>query len=95
MCYTTLSTVCYSSASLVVCEDPTPTSGVTVVQPYRNAVNSEIVYQCEESGFTPSSNSSLCGEDEMWSPDPSQVVCRMMTTTPEGIVVRKWSYQYI
>ena len=66
-----------------------------MVQPHSNAVNSEIVYQCEESGFVPSSNSSLCREDRMWSPDPSQVECRMMTTTPEGTVVRKWSYQYI
>ena len=51
-----------------------------MVQSHRNAVNSEIVYRCEESGFTPSSNSSLCGEDGMWSPDPSRVECRMIIT---------------
>ena len=51
---------------------------------HSNAVNSEIVYQCEESGFTPSGNRSLCGEDGMWSPDPSEVICRMIITATAG-----------
>ena len=55
-----------------------------MVQPHGNVVNSEIVYQCEESRFSPSSNSSLCGEDGMWVPDPSQVVCRMIITATTG-----------
>ena len=55
-----------------------------MVQPHSNVVNSEIVYRCEESGFSPSSNSSLCGEDEMWSPDPSRVECRMIITATAG-----------
>ena len=55
-----------------------------MVQSHRNAVNSEIAYQCEESGFSPSSNSSLCGEDGVWSPDPSQVECRMIITATAG-----------
>ena len=55
-----------------------------MVQSHSNVVNSEIVYQCEELGFSPSSNSSLCGEDGMWSPDPSQVVCRMIITATAG-----------
>ena len=58
-----------------------------MVQPHRNVVNSEIVYQCEESGFSPSSNSSLCGEDGMWSPDPSRVECRMITAKAGNIRV--------
>ena len=75
-------TICCPPASPVVCEAPTPANGVTVLQPHSNVVNSEIVYQCEELGFSPSSNSSLCGEDGRWSPDPSEVICRMMNTTP-------------
>ena len=63
------------SVSDVVCEDPTPPSGVTVVQPHNTTVSSVIIYQCQQSGFTPSVPSSVCGEDERWSPDPSQVVC--------------------
>ena len=55
-----------------------------MVQPHSNVVNSEIAYQCEESGFSPSSNSSQCGEDGMWVPDPSQVVCRMIITATAG-----------
>ena len=69
-----------------------------MVQPHNNAVNSEIVYQCVESGFTLSSNSSLCGEDGMWSPDPSQVVCRMIITATAGNitvpVALKWLVYY-
>ena len=55
-----------------------------MIQPHSNVVNSEIVYQCEESGFSPSGNSSLCWEDGMWSPDPSQVICRMIITATAG-----------
>ena len=55
-----------------------------MVQPHSNVVNSEIVYQCEESGFSPSSNSSLCGEDGMWSPDSSQVMCMMIIIAAAG-----------
>ena len=57
---------------------PTPAGGVTV-KPYNaTTVSSVIVYQCQQSGFTPSSPSSVCGEDGRWGPDPSQVVCVML-----------------
>ena len=46
-------------------------------------VSSVIFYQCRQSGFAPSSSSAVCMENEMWSPDPSQVVCRMVTTGRE------------
>ena len=49
-------------------------------------VNSEIVYQCKESEFSPSSNTSLCGEDGMWSPDPSRVECMMIITATAGSI---------
>ena len=41
-------------------------------------VGSVIFYQCWQSGFDPSSLSAVCMEDGRWSPDPSQVVCRMI-----------------
>ena len=44
----------YFPASPVVCEEPTPTSGVTVVQPHNTTVSSVIVYQCQQPGFAPS-----------------------------------------
>ena len=44
-------------------------------------VSSFIFYECQQSGFTPSNSSSICGEDEMWSPDPSQVMCLEELTT--------------
>ena len=69
------------TASTIVCEDPTPPSGVTVVQPHTTTVSSVIVYQCQQPGFTPSPPSSVCGEDGRWSPDPSQVVCVMLPGT--------------
>ena len=72
-------TVCCPLVSAIVCEDPTLANGVTVLEPHSNAVNSEIFYQCEESGLVPSSNSSLCEEDGMWSPDTSQVRCVTIT----------------
>ena len=61
--------------SPIDCGSPTLPSGVTVVQPHTTTVSSVIVYQCQQSGFVPSSPSSVCGEDGRWSPDPSQVVC--------------------
>ena len=67
------------SATTMVCDNPILANGVTVVQPHTTTVNSVIVYQCQQPGFAPSPPSSVCGEDEMWSPDPSQVVCVMLT----------------
>ena len=52
-----------------------------MVQPYTTTVSSVIVYQCQQSGFAPSRPSSVCGEDGRWSPDPSQVVCMIITAT--------------
>ena len=46
-----------------------------MVQPHNTTVSSVIVYQCQQTGTSPSSPSSVCGEDERWSPDPSQVMC--------------------
>ena len=66
---------CCSPASPAVCEEPTPASGVIVVQPHNTTVSSVIVYQCQQTGTSPSSPSSVCGEDERWNPDPSQVMC--------------------
>ena len=68
-----------SSGSPTECgAPPTPAGGVTV-KPYNaTTVSSVIVYQCQQSGFTPSPPNSVCGEDERWSPDPSQVVCEMI-----------------
>ena len=77
-------TVYCSLVSAIVCEDPTLANGVTVLEPHSNVVNSEIFYQCEESGLVPSSNSSLCDEDGMWSPETSQVRCVTITATPSS-----------
>ena len=79
---TVLSSVCYFSASTIDCGGPTPASGVTVLEPHTTTVSSVIVYQCQQSGFAPSLPSSVCGEDGRWSPDPSQVVCLEVPTTP-------------
>ena len=72
-------------ASTVVCQQPTPVSGVTVVQPHNTTVSSVIIYQCQQSGFAPLPPSSVCvdsGTDNgIWSPDPSQVVCMLIPTT--------------
>ena len=83
----------YFTARDAVCEEPTPTSGVTVLQPHTTTVSSVIIYQCQQSGFAPSVPSSVCGEDGRWTPDPTQVVCMMTLTTtlptsasPAGIV---------
>ena len=82
------------SVSDIVCEDPTPPSGVTVVQPHNTTVSSVIVYQCRQSGFTPSPPSSVCGEDERWSPDPSQVVCVTSTGMLMEIIVHSTINRY-
>ena len=73
-----------SPASPAVCEEPTPPNGVIVLEPHNTTVSSVIVYQCQQSGFTPSVPSSVCGEDERWSPDPSHVVCEMLPGTLNG-----------
>lgn len=58
------------------CGEPTLASGVIAVEPYTTTlVGSVIFYQCQ-SGFTPSNASSMCEANGIWSPDPSQVVCR-------------------
>ena len=67
--------------STVVCGNPTPPSGVTVVQPHNTTVSSVILYQCQQSGFAPSPPSSVCVDNGTWSTDPSQVVCRLIPTT--------------
>ena len=68
--------------SPIDCRAPsTLANGVTVVQPHNTTVSSVIVYQCQPSGFTPSSTSSVCEEDGRWSPDPSQVLCVMVPGT--------------
>ena len=75
------------SATTVVCEEPTPAGGVTVVQPHTTTVSSVIVYQCQQTGFAPSPPSSVCVEDGTWSPDPSQVVCVTLTGMLMEIIV--------
>ena len=67
-------------ASTVVCQVPTPASGVAVVQPHNTTVSSIIIYQCQQPGFTPSPPDSVCDENGTWSPDPSQVMCVMIPT---------------
>ena len=63
------------------------------MRPYNTtAVGSVIFYDCQP-GFLPSNTSSMCGEDEMWSPDPSQVTCEMMTPTTGRLVVESL-FQY-
>ena len=55
-----------------------------MVLPHNSTVSSVIVYQCQQSGFTPSPPDSVCvdsgTDDGMWSPDPSQVVCIIIPT---------------
>ena len=63
-----------SPASIVDCGAPPPlASGVTVEAYNSTAVNSDIFFQCHQ----PSDRSASCGSDGRWSPDPSQVECRM------------------
>ena len=71
-----------------------------MVQPHTATVSSVIVYQCQQSGFTPSLPSSVCGDDGTWSPDPSQVMCVMIPTSasPAGTVEdyqQYWSRKFI
>jgi len=48
------------------------------MEPYDTTiVGSEIFYQCQQTWFTPSDAGSMCEANEIWSPDPSQVVCRL------------------
>ena len=44
-------------------------------------VNSDIFFQCQQPGFVPSYRSATCGSNGRWSPDPSQVECRMVIPT--------------
>ena len=73
---------------------PTLANGVTVVQPHTTTLSSVIFYQCQQSGFTPSSNSSVCEEDGAWSPDPSQVACVMIPGTLIEIIHHTPNYSY-
>ena len=86
---TIISSLC-SPVSAINCGVPTLASGLTVtVRPFNTTT--VIFYQCLHSDFILSNGSSVCGEDEMWSPDPSNVMCEMVTVTmppltPTGIV---------
>ena len=51
------------------------------------AVNSDIFFQCQQPGLVPSHPSATCGSNGRWSPDPSQVECRMITPAPTGTTV--------
>ena len=76
-----LVTAC-SLASIIDCEAPlTLASGVLVEAYNSTAVNSDIFFQCQQPGLVPSYRSATCGSDGRWSPDPSQVECRMITPT--------------
>ena len=86
-----------SPVSPIDCRTPTPVNGV--IHEYNSTtVGSEVFYQCQQRGLTPSVPSSVCGEGERWSPDPSQVVCVMMTTviaapttTPGSYIAHTWA----
>ena len=72
-----------SAASIIDCEAPlTLASGVTVETYISTAVNSDIFFQCQQPGLVPSHRSATCGSDGRWSPDPTQVECRMVIATP-------------
>ena len=64
---------------------PALASGVTVEAYNSTAVNSDILFKCQQ----PSDHSASCGSDGRWSPDPSQVECRMPmptdTTSATGV----------
>jgi len=78
----------FCTASTVDCGDPNNATNELIVQYSSTRVSSVIFYRCWQSGFAPSSSSAVCMDDGRWSPDPSQVVCRMVTTTmpmPTGI----------
>ena len=72
---------CSHAVSTVDCRDPNNASSEVIVQYSSTRVSSVIFYQCRPSGFAPSSSSAVCMESGRWNPDPSQVVCRMVTTT--------------
>jgi len=72
---------CSHAASDVDCGDPNNASSEVIVQYTSTRVSSVIFYQCQQSGFAPSSLSAVCMENGMWGKDPSQVVCRMATAT--------------
>ena len=72
-----------SAASIVDCgAPPTLASEVTVEAYTSTAVNSDIFFQCQQPGLVPSRRSATCGSNGRWSPDPSQVECRMITPAP-------------
>ena len=50
-------------------------------------VNSDIIFQCQQPGLVPSYRSATCGSNGRWSPDPSQVDCRMITPAPTDTAV--------
>ena len=58
-----------------------------MLEPHTTTVSSVILYQCQQPGLVPSSNSSVCEEDGRWSPDPSRVVCVMIPGTLSEIIV--------
>ena len=72
---------CSHAASTVDCGDPNNATSEVIVHYTTTRVGSMIFYQCGQSGFAPSSSSAVCMGSGRWSPDPSQVVCRMVTTT--------------
>ena len=71
---------CSHAASDVDCGDPNNATSEVIAQVNSTRVSSVIFYQCRQSGFAPSSLSAVCMESGRWSPDPSQVVCRMVST---------------
>ena len=79
------STFSCSLARNVDCGDPpTLASGVAVEAYTSTAVNSDIIFQCQQPGLVPSYRSATCGSNGRWSPDPSQVECRMVIPATTG-----------
>ena len=77
-----------SPASNVDCgAPPTLAIGVTVEAYASTLVNSDIFFQCQQPDLVPSYHSATCGSDGRWSPDPSQVECRMITPVPSSAAV--------
>ena len=70
--------ISYSLVSVLTCGAPILAKGL-IGRYNTTTVSSEVFYHCQKSGFVPSEPRSKCGEDVRWTPDPSQVVCRMMT----------------
>ena len=72
-------------ASIVDCGAPPNLTIGVIVEAYTSTlVNSDIFFQCRQPGLVPSYRSATCGSDGRWSPDPSQVECRMVTPMPTG-----------